>query len=115
MSEKPEKPKFPLPAPKRVTVIRSPTPTVNRMLDDAYQVLATQLGMFRGEAHLETFTVQKASAFCKLVTSLTSLQQTEMRRTSQMNLSNLSDDELQALDTVARAHLGLDGQTREDT
>lgn len=107
--------KFPKPAPRRVTVVRNPTPTVNRMLDDAYHVLAAQLGLFRGEAHTETFTIQKASAFCKLVTSLTSLQQTEIRRTSLMNLNNLSDEELQALDGPARAILGLDAPTRDDT
>lgn len=105
----------PIKRPKRMIVQRNPTPTVNRMLDDAYHVLATQLGLFRGEAHQETFTVQKASAFSKLVTSLTSLQETERKRTALLNLSSLSDDELAALDASARQILGEGDPTRHDT
>lgn len=98
--------------PKQVIVQRNPTPTVNRMVEDAYHILGTQLGLFRNEAHLETFTVQKASAFCKLISSLTSLQETERRRTSLLNLDQLSDAELEALTPAARDHLGLEEKAR---
>ncbi len=72
-------------------------PTVNRMLQDAYQTLGNQLALFQANSHREQFDVKAATAFNKLVTSLTTLQNTERQNTALMKLGELSEAELHAL------------------
>jgi hypothetical protein len=76
------------------------------MLSDALQTLATQFGMFRADAHREKFDVKNATAFNKLVTSLTTLQESERRNTAQLALSELSQSELERLAEQAQGILG---------
>lgn len=67
------------------------------MLADAYQTLGSQLARYRTLAERETFSVKDATAFNKLVTSLTTLQNTERQNTALLKLGELSEAELHAL------------------
>lgn len=104
MSEPTDKPIIPRPGPvqrRQILVQRNPLPTVNRMLSDAYQTLGSQLAKYRALAEAETFDVKHATAFNKLVTSLTTLQDTERRNVELLKLGQLSEAELQALASQA--------------
>lgn len=87
----------PVAGPRRVLVQRNPLPTVNRMLEDAYHILGTQLTRFRDKSQSQTFDVKDATAFNKLINSLTTLQDTERKNTALLELSRLTQPELEAL------------------
>ena len=67
------------------------------MLSDAYQTLGSQLMKFRVMSEHETFDVKAATAFNKLITSLTTLQDTERKNTALLELGKLSEAELHQL------------------
>lgn len=79
------------------------------MLSDAYHILANQLVKFKEYSHLERFNSRDAVAFSKLVSAITSLQETERRNAALLELSKLSHPELEALAGQA-AHM-LSGNT----
>lgn len=90
---------------RRVIVPRNPTPTVSRMLDDAYQSLAMQLHQFREGAHISEWDGPRAGAFGKLVNALVSLQETERKNADSYSLGQKSDAELEELGRQARQFL----------
>lgn len=99
-----EKFTIPKPAPRqpqKVLVQRNPLPSVNRMLSDAYHTLGSQLQRFKVLAESETFDVKNATAFNKLITSLTTLQDTERKNTALLELGKLSEAELLQLASQA--------------
>jgi len=96
-------------------VQRNPMPTVNRMVSDAYHTLGSQLARFKALAETETFDVKNATAFNKLITSLTTLQDTERKNTALLELGSLSEAELKHLAAQASEIIGPgapEGQTR---
>ena len=94
-------PRIPTREPRKVLVQRNPLPTVNRMLADAYHALGSQLGRYKALAERETFSVKDATAFNKLVSSLTTLQETERRNTALLELGKLTEAELKHLASQA--------------
>lgn len=102
---------FPRPKPpvaRKVLVQRNPLPEVNTMLADAYHTLAAQLREFKAFGDRERFDVKSATAFNKLITSLTTLQETERKNSALLELSKLSPAELEALSGQAHAMLSGD-------
>jgi hypothetical protein len=92
-------------AARQVIVHRNPLPEVNRMLADAYHTLAAQLREFKSHGDRARFDVKEATAFNKLITSLTTLQETERKNAALLELSKLSPAELEALSGQAAAML----------
>lgn len=85
------------PKARQVLIQRNPLPEVNGMLADAYHILASQLREFRSHGDRERFDVKDATAFNKLITSLTTLQETERKNAALLDLAKLSPAELATL------------------
>jgi hypothetical protein len=103
-----ELPRASAPKARQVLIQRNPVPEVNRMLADAYHTLAAQLREFKSYGDRERFDVKAATAFNKLITSLTTLQETERKNAALLELSKLSPAELEALSGQAAALLSTD-------
>lgn len=89
--------------PRKVLVTRSVLPAVSRMVEDCHHILGNQFGRFRSASQSEQFDVKMATAFNKLVTSLTTLQETQRKNTEAMRLGDLSQAELERLEAQAHA------------
>lgn len=96
MSDKPPFPRKVI-EPRKIPVYRETRASVTRMLDSAYNVLGQQFDHYSRYSASNRFSEKECAAFAKLVSSVTSLQESERRQISQLALGALSDAELDRL------------------